>query len=89
MSMEAPNKTEEIENEIIAQSPNNHVYKKEHMFHFNTFEDANEFYVNMADRLSLTDDTYRNERYIQLYNNNVPEFTKEVYLDLITNFNIF
>jgi hypothetical protein len=43
----------------------------------------------MADRLSLTDDTYRNERYIQLESNNVPEFTKEVYLDLITNFNIF
>ena len=77
------------------KSPSNHVYKKEHHFYFNTFEDANEFYTNMADRLSLTDDTYRNERYAQLYNDRVlgllvaPEFTKEVYLDLITNFNIF
>ena len=77
------------------KSPSNHVYKREHHFYFHTFEDANEFYTNMADRLSLTDDTYRNERYAQLYNDRVlgllvaPEFTKEVYLDLITNFNIF
>ena len=61
------------------------VYKREHHFYFDTFEAANEFYTNMADRLSLTDDTYRNER----YSNNAPKFTKEVYLDLITNFNIF
>ena len=27
----------------------------------------------MTDRLSLTDDTYRNDRYVQLVNNNVPE----------------
>lgn len=71
------------------KSPSNHVYKREHHFYFDTFEAANEFYTNMADRLSLTDDTYRNERYIQLESNNVPKFTKEVYLDLITNFNIF
>ena len=71
------------------KSASNHVYKREHHFYFNTFESANEFYTNMVDRLSLTDDTYRNERYIQLESNNVPEFTKEVYLDLITNFNIF
>jgi hypothetical protein len=77
------------------KSPSNHVYKREHHFYFNTFEDANEFYTKMVERLSLTDDTYRNERYAQLYNDRVlgllvaPEFTKEVYLDLITNFNIF
>jgi hypothetical protein len=77
------------------KSLSNHVYKREHHFYFDTFEAANEFYVKMADKLSLTDDTYRNERYAQLYNDRVlgllvaPEFTKEVYLDLITNFNIF
>lgn len=71
------------------KSPNNHVYKKEHHFYFDTFEDANEFYTKMVERLSLTQDTYRNERYVQLYNDRAPEFTKEVYLDLITNFNIF
>ena len=43
----------------------------------------------MADRLSLTEDTYRNERYVQLYNDRAPEFTREAYLDLIQNFNIF
>ena len=71
------------------KSLSNHVYKREHHFYFHTFEADNEFYTNMADRLSLTDDTYRNERYVQLYNDRAPEFTKEVYLDLITNFNIF
>ena len=71
------------------KSPNNHVYKNEHLFHFNNFEDANEFYAKMAERLSLTDDTYRNERYVQLYNDRAPEFTREAYLDLIQNFNIF
>ncbi len=50
---------------------------------------ANEFYVKMADRLSLTDDTYRNDRYVQLVNDSAPKFTKEVYMDLIANFNIF
>ena len=69
------------------KSPSNHVYKREHHFYFNTFEEANEFYTNMADRLSLTQDTYRNDRYIQLYNDRAPEFTKEAYLDLIANFN--
>ena len=71
------------------KSLNNHVYKNEHRFHFNTFEDANEFYTKMVERLSLTEDTYKNKRYVQLESNDVPEFTKEVYLDLITNFNIF
>ena len=64
-------------------------YKREHHFYFDTFDAANEFYVKMADRLSLTHDTYRNERYVQLVNDNAPKFTKQVYLDLITNFNIF
>ena len=71
------------------KSLSNHVYKREHHFYFHTFEAANEFYVKMADRLCLTDDTYRNDRYVQLVNDNAPKFTKEVYLDLITNFNIF
>ena len=71
------------------KSPNNHVYKREHHFYFDSFEEANEFYSNMADRLSLTEDTYRNERYVQLYNDRAPEFTREAYLDLIQNFNIF
>lgn len=71
------------------KSPSSHVYKREHHFYFDSFEEANEFYENMADRLSLTDDTYRNERYVQLYNDRAPEFTKEAYLDLIQNFNIF
>ena len=71
------------------KSPSNHVYKREHCFYFDAFEEANEFYANMADRLSLTQDTYRNERYVQLYNDRAPEFTKEAYLDLIANFNIF
>jgi hypothetical protein len=71
------------------KSTSSHKYKRQHCFYFDTFEAANEFYTNMTDRLSLTDDTYRNERYVQLYNDRAPEFTKEVYLDLITNFNIF
>lgn len=43
----------------------------------------------MADRLSLTDDTYRNKRYVQLASDSAPEFTREAYLDLIQNFEIF
>ena len=61
-------------------------YKKEHTFMFNSFADANEFYLHMANKLSLVDDTYKNSRYIQLVNDNAPEFTKDVYLDLIRDF---
>lgn len=64
------------------------VYKKEHLFMFNSFFDANEFYLHMANKLNLTDDTYKNKRYTQLVNNNAPEFTKDNYLDLISNFDI-
>lgn len=64
-------------------------YKKEHLFMFNSFTDANEFYLNMCDKLNLTNDTYKNSRYIQLVNDNAPEFTKDVYLDLISNFELF
>ena len=71
------------------KSLSSHVYKREHHFYFDTFEDANEFYAKMADRLSLTDDTYRNKRYVQLASDSAPEFTREAYLDLIQNFEIF
>lgn len=64
-------------------------YKGEHLFMFNSFADANEFYLDMANKLNLTDDTYKNSRYIQLVNDNAPEFTKDVYLDLISNFELF
>jgi len=64
-------------------------YKGEHLFMFNSFADANEFYLDMANKLNLTDDTYKNSRYIQLVNDNAPEFTKEAYLDLISNFELF
>jgi hypothetical protein len=64
-------------------------YKKEHTFMFNSFTDANEFYLNMSDKLNLTNDTYKNQRYIQLVNDNAPEFTKDVYLDLISKFELF
>lgn len=63
-------------------------YKKEHTFMFNSFTDANEFYLHMSDKLNLTNDTYKNSRYIQLVNDNAPEFTKDVYLDLIRDFNV-
>lgn len=63
-------------------------YKKEHTFMFNSFTDANEFYLQMANKLNLTDDTYKNNRYVQLVNDNAPEFTKDAYLDLIRNFNV-
>lgn len=63
-------------------------YKKEHTFMFNSFADANEFYLHMSDKLNLTNDTYKNSRYIQLVNDNAPEFTKDVYLELIRNFNV-
>ena len=63
-------------------------YKKEHTFMFNSFTDANEFYLNMTNKLNLTDDTYKNRRYIQLVNYNAPEFTKDVYLKLIRDFNV-
>ena len=53
---------------------------------FNSFTDANEFYLYMSDKLNLTDDTYKNSRYVQLVNDNAPEFTKDVYLDLIRDF---
>jgi hypothetical protein len=61
-------------------------YKKEHTFMFNSFTDANEFYLNMCDKLNLTNDTYKNSRYVQLVNDNAPEFTKDVYLNLIRDF---
>jgi len=61
-------------------------YKKEHTFMFNSFTDANEFYLHMSDKLNLTDDTYKNSRYVQLVNDGAPEFTKDVYLDLIKDF---
>jgi hypothetical protein len=64
-------------------------FKKEHTFMFNSFTDANEFYLHMANKLNLTDDTYKNKRYVQLVNDNAPEFTKEVYLDLISKFELF
>ena len=64
------------------------VYKREHTFMFNSFTDANEFYLHMSDKLNLTDDTYKNQRYIQLVNDNSPEFTKDVYLNLIRDFNV-
>lgn len=63
-------------------------YKKEHLFMFNSFTDANEFYLHMCDKLNLTNDTYKNSRYIQLVNDNAPEFTKDVYLNLIRDFNV-
>jgi len=63
-------------------------YKKEHLFMFNLFSDANEFYLDMANKLDLTNDTYKNKRYTQLVNDNAPEFTKDNYLDLISNFDI-
>ena len=63
-------------------------YKGEHLFMFNSFTDANEFYLNMCDKLNLTNDTYKNSRYIQLVNDNAPEFTKDVYLNLIRDFNV-
>ena len=56
---------------------------------FNSFTDANEFYLNMCDKLNLTDDTYKNKRYVQLVNDNAPEFTKDAYLDLISKFELF
>jgi hypothetical protein len=65
------------------------VYNREHTFMFNSFTDANEFYLHMSDKLNLTDDTYKNKRYTQLVNDNTPEFTKEAYLDLISNFELF
>ena len=55
---------------------------------FNSFTDANEFYLHMSDKLNLTNDTYKNRRYTQLVNDNAPEFTKDVYLDLIREFNV-
>lgn len=61
-------------------------YKKEHTFIFDSFTNANEFYLNMSDKLNLTNDTYKNRRYIQLVNDNAPEFTKDVYLNLISDF---
>ena len=64
-------------------------YKREHLLMFNSFTDANEFYLDMANKLNLTDDTYKNSRYTQLVNDNAPEFTKEAYLDLISNFELF
>ena len=64
------------------------VYKKEHTFMFNSFTDANEFYLHMSDKLNLTNDTYKNRRYTQLVNDNAPEFTKDVYLNLIRDFNV-
>lgn len=64
-------------------------YKKEHTFMFNSFIDANEFYLHMSDKLNLTNDTYKNKRYVQLVNDNAPEFTKDVYLDLISKFELF
>lgn len=64
------------------------VYNREHTFMFNSFADANEFYLNMSDKLNLTNDTYKNKRYTQLVNDNAPEFTKEVYLNLIRDFNV-
>ncbi len=64
-------------------------YKKEHTFMFNSFTDANEFYLDMANKLNLTDDTYKISRYTQLVNDNAPEFNKEAYLDLISNFELF
>jgi hypothetical protein len=63
-------------------------YEKEHTFMFNSFTDANEFYLNMCDKLNLTNDTYKNSRYTQLVNDNAPEFTKDVYLNLIRDFNV-
>lgn len=63
-------------------------YKKEHTFMFNSFTDANEFYLHMSDKLNLTNDTYKNSRYTQLVNDNAPEFTKDVYLNLIRDFNV-
>jgi hypothetical protein len=65
------------------------VYNREHLFMFNSFADANEFYLDMANKLNLTDDTYKNSRYTQLVNDNAPEFTKDVYLDLISKFELF
>ena len=64
------------------------VYKKEHTFMFNSFTDANEFYLHMSDKLNLTNDTYKNRRYTQLVNDNAPEFTKDVYLNLIRDFTV-
>lgn len=64
-------------------------YNKEHTFMFNSFTDANDFYLHMSDKLNLTNDTYKNQRYIQLVNDNAPEFTKDVYLDLISKFELF
>ena len=64
-------------------------YKREHLLMFNSFRDANEFYLHMANKLNLTDDTYKNSRYTQLVNDNAPEFTKEAYLNLISNFELF
>ena len=58
-------------------------YKGEHLLMFNSFADANEFYLHMVNKLNLTDDTYKNSRYIKLVNDNAPEFTKEAYYDLI------
>ena len=63
-------------------------YEKEHTFMFNSFTDANEFYLHMSDKLNLTNDTYKNNRYTQLVNDNAPEFTKDVYLNLIRDFNV-
>lgn len=63
-------------------------YKKEHTFMFNSFTDANEFYLHMSDKLNLTNDTYKNNRYVQLVNDNAPEFTKDVYLNLIKDFTV-
>lgn len=58
-------------------------YNNEYIYHFESFEEANKFYLDTCFRFNLTDFTYHNDRYTQHLNNNVPQWTKEEYYKLI------
>lgn len=58
-------------------------YKGEFIYYFSSFDEANKFYLAMADRLNLGDFTYLNKRYTQHLEDNAPEWSKEEYYKLI------
>lgn len=64
--------------------PNVFKYRNEVSIVFNSFQEANDFYNNMIDRFNLSSHVYSLYRYQQNIDGDVPEYTYDEYIKLIT-----
>jgi hypothetical protein len=59
-------------------------YRNQFIHCFQTFTQANEFYIQMVDKFNLKENIYSLYRYQQHIDSNTPEYTYDEYIKLIT-----